>query len=381
MVAITASTQSPPAASTSAPTCAALPDCAATMPPLELTAGLRIGWVLENWSRIGWLSVSGGWRWLGCYRRLRLVPPGILARHVLRYFSGKRRRPLFEEGLRRLRARRRGRRARSTSACRYRAVRTGRARRQSATASGASARPRRRKSLPSSRARFPWRASRSSAGSTTSLTSPPAALHPHRRSGPERHQRNDCGSPTSFGRNQALPASGTRPRRAKMKPILAPLAAIRISIGNVMVMPTPTAGAVDRRDRGLSAVEDRLDKPAAARVRAGKDTGAMLPDVSKLARAARHVGAGAEGAAGAGDDDGADIVVAVGAFKGIGDLGAHLAGIGIELVGPVERDDHEGAVELAADVFVVQASPPILVVLRPADRRRPLHPKNPRSEP
>ena len=37
-------------------------------------------------------------------------------------------------------------------------------------------------------------------------------------------------------------ASGTSPRRAKMKPILAPRAAIRTSIGKVMVMPTPTAG-------------------------------------------------------------------------------------------------------------------------------------------
>src|SRR5438552_15742456 len=52
VVAITASTQSPPAASTSAPTAAALPDCAATMPPLDVVAGLRICWVLLNWSRM-----------------------------------------------------------------------------------------------------------------------------------------------------------------------------------------------------------------------------------------------------------------------------------------------------------------------------------------
>src|SRR5882757_1365701 len=52
VVAITASTQSPPAASTSAPTCAALPDCAATMPPLDVVAGLRICWLLLNWSRM-----------------------------------------------------------------------------------------------------------------------------------------------------------------------------------------------------------------------------------------------------------------------------------------------------------------------------------------
>src|SRR5882757_140169 len=50
VVATTASMQSPPAASTLAPTSAALRDCEATMPPFETTAGLRICWVLENWS-------------------------------------------------------------------------------------------------------------------------------------------------------------------------------------------------------------------------------------------------------------------------------------------------------------------------------------------
>src|SRR6185436_18352238 len=53
VVAMTASTQSPPAARTSAPTSAARRDCAATMPPFDWTAGLRICWELENWSAIG----------------------------------------------------------------------------------------------------------------------------------------------------------------------------------------------------------------------------------------------------------------------------------------------------------------------------------------
>src|ERR1019366_10683950 len=58
VVAMTASTQSPPAASTSAPTSAALRDCAATMPPLETTAGLRICWALLNWSLMLLSSLS-----------------------------------------------------------------------------------------------------------------------------------------------------------------------------------------------------------------------------------------------------------------------------------------------------------------------------------
>src|SRR6266550_3325466 len=52
VVAITASMQSPPAASTAAPTSAALRDCEATMPPSDVTAGLRICWAFENWSRM-----------------------------------------------------------------------------------------------------------------------------------------------------------------------------------------------------------------------------------------------------------------------------------------------------------------------------------------
>src|SRR4051794_7069337 len=52
VVAITASIQSPPAASTAAPTSAALSDCEATMPPLDVTAGLRICWEFENWSHM-----------------------------------------------------------------------------------------------------------------------------------------------------------------------------------------------------------------------------------------------------------------------------------------------------------------------------------------
>src|SRR3954464_9266818 len=59
VVATTASMQSPPAASTLAPTSAALRDCAATIPPLETTAALRICWLLLNWSCTVWPSSLG----------------------------------------------------------------------------------------------------------------------------------------------------------------------------------------------------------------------------------------------------------------------------------------------------------------------------------
>ena len=63
-------------------------------------------------------------------------------------------------------------------------------------------------------------------------------------------------------------------------------------------------------------------------------------------RTARYVRAGAEGAACAGDDDGADIVVGVGALKRIGDFGAHLAGIGVQLFRAVEGDDQQAPSKL-----------------------------------
>ena len=54
------------------------------------------------------------------------------------------------------------------------------------------------------------------------------------------------------------------PRRVKTKPIFAPSTASRMSIGSVIVMPTPTAGPVDRRDHRLRAVEDPQRDLAAA---------------------------------------------------------------------------------------------------------------------
>ena len=48
--------------------------------------------------------------------------------------------------------------------------------------------------------------------------------------------------PTKRGRNQLEAASGTKPLLAKTKPNLASSLASLISIGKVIVTPTPTAG-------------------------------------------------------------------------------------------------------------------------------------------
>ena len=48
--------------------------------------------------------------------------------------------------------------------------------------------------------------------------------------------------PTMRGRNQLEAASGTMPRAANTKPNRASVDASRMSIGSVIVTPTPTAG-------------------------------------------------------------------------------------------------------------------------------------------
>ncbi len=57
--------------------------------------------------------------------------------------------------------------------------------------------------------------------------------------------------PTTRGRNQLEHASGMIPRRAKTKPMRASSAARRMSIGSVIVAPTPTAGPLIAAITGL----------------------------------------------------------------------------------------------------------------------------------
>jgi hypothetical protein len=65
--------------------------------------------------------------------------------------------------------------------------------------------------------------------------------------------------PTIRGRNQLEHASGTIPRRVNTKPILAPSAARRMSIGSVIVMPTPTAGPLIAAITGFVMPKIRSD--------------------------------------------------------------------------------------------------------------------------
>jgi hypothetical protein len=58
--------------------------------------------------------------------------------------------------------------------------------------------------------------------------------------------------PTRRGRNQLDAASGTSSRRANTSPKRADDEASRMSIGSVMVTPTPTAGPLTAAITGLS---------------------------------------------------------------------------------------------------------------------------------
>ena len=92
-----------------------------------------------------------------------------------------------------------------------------------------------------SRARARAAGNRSS-GSWRERTNPPSSASCASNTRPVRTHSQACCNPTTLGRNQLLHASITRPRRAKTKPNRALVEARRISIGNCMVTPTPTAG-------------------------------------------------------------------------------------------------------------------------------------------
>ena len=120
--------------------------------------------------------------------------------------------------------------------------------------------------------------------------------------------------PTTRGRNQLEHASGTIPRRTNTNPIRAVSDASRTSIGSVIVAPIPTAGPLIAAITGLVHSKIRsVSRPPLSRGDSGlRPRGSRLVNVSL---AALEVGAGAEPAAGAGDDHRAHLVVGVSPFE------------------------------------------------------------------
>src|SRR6185312_2513048 len=85
----------------------------------------------------------------------------------------------------------------------------------------------------------------------------------------------------------------------------------------------------------------------------------------------REVGAGAEGAAGAGHDDGTDIVVTIGPVEGGDHLLLHGGVEGVGLVGPVQGDRQNLLGDLVFD-GLIRHRDASLYRLQPANRRAPL---------
>ena len=145
--------------------------------------------------------------------------------------------------------------------------------------------------------------------------------------------------PTSRGRNHDEHASGTMPRRANTNPNRAVSAASRMSIGRVIVTPTPTGGAVDRPDDRLRAVEDPQRHHAAA-VAGHADLGLDVTAApgERVATAA-EVGARAERPLPrTGDDHGSHGVVGVDLIERIDHLVHHRAGERVHPLRSMQRD-------------------------------------------
>jgi hypothetical protein len=115
-------------------------------------------------------------------------------------------------------------------------------------------------------------------------------------------------------------------------------------------------------DRGaVDGADDRLEALVHAQRRRAAAVAVDVADAQRLAlgvartgaavegRAARRqVGAGAEGAAGAGDDDDANVVVAIGLVEQRRELAPHPRVVGVEPVRAVERDRGDAAVDVVA---------------------------------
>ena len=114
---------------------------------------------------------------------------------------------------------------------------------------------------------------------------------------------------------------------------------------------------VDGTDHRLARVEDSQHRNAATvtrRTRRRPVVGGPGPFVEvEGVSATAEVGPGAERTARPGDDDHPYGVVGVGAVEGSADLAEHRAREGVEVIGPVERDDRGRPLDLVRQLGVI----------------------------
>ena len=122
-----------------------------------------------------------------------------------------------------------------------------------------------------------------------------------------------------------------------------------MSQGRVMVRPapmeTPLMAPMIGFERGTNVTQ--FSRRSRMRMRVAVVFGALDALVPAL-----DVGAGAEGVARAGEDDGADGGVVVVGLDRLAHLGVHRLAEGVELVGVVEGDDADAASFFGEDLFV-----------------------------
>ncbi len=130
-----------------------------------------------------------------------------------------------------------------------------------------------------------------------------------------------------------------------------------MSIGSVIVMPTPTAGPLIAAITGFSESKMRsVNLPAGV----ARHPPSCLPvaPVERVAAAAQ-VRSGAEAAALAGDDDRAHVVVGIGAVERLDQLASHGRRKRVQPVGPVERNGQNVVRDLVADLLELHVGPPV----------------------
>src|SRR5258705_881522 len=114
--------------------------------------------------------------------------------------------------------------------------------------------------------------------------------------------------------------------------------------------PKADGGAVDRRDHRLLHVEDAQGHGAAAVAMLLGGDGAAARGGAEGRAARAKIGARAERAARAGDDDGAHVVVGVGAVPRLAQLAQHRRGDGVEPVRTVQGDRADSVLDVVADL-------------------------------
>jgi hypothetical protein len=70
------------------------------------------------------------------------------------------------------------------------------------------------------------------------------------------------------------------------------------------------------------------------------------------AAAGGEVGAGTEAAAGAGDDDDADLIVGIGALQGVDQFALHDGGVGVEFFRAIERERQDPVLDIVEDLGI-----------------------------